>query len=205
MTPWTDRAGNFSPLKAAVFCGICVPAIMLGIDAAQGTLGPEIVGPLGARPITEAIHRTGDWAIRFLMLSLAVTPLRRILNWPKLILVRRMLGLAALSYALAHLTLYAVDLKLDLLRVASEIALRKAIVAQCDQQDGLADDVLNDPPSCSFDAQKLACGSAANTDGCLSPEELAVVEAIYGGAKSPTGKLSLGYPLGGGLIGWAVD
>jgi sulfoxide reductase heme-binding subunit YedZ len=124
MMPWTDRAGKFSPLKAAVFCGICVPAIMLGIDAAQGTLGPEIVGPLGARPITEAIHRTGDWAIRFLMLSLAVTPLRRILSWPKLILVRRMLGLAALSYALAHLTLYAVDLKLDLVRVASEIALR---------------------------------------------------------------------------------
>lgn len=124
MTPWRDRAGNFSPLKAAVLFGICVPALMLWIAAARGTLGPVVLGPLGARPITEAIHQTGDWAIRFLMLSLAVTPLRRILNWPKLILVRRMLGLAALSYALAHLTLYAVDLKLDLLRVASEIALR---------------------------------------------------------------------------------
>jgi sulfoxide reductase heme-binding subunit YedZ len=73
MTPWTDRAGNFSPLKAAVLCGICVPGVLLGIAAARGTLGPEIVGPLGARPITEAIHQTGTWAIRFLMLSLAVT------------------------------------------------------------------------------------------------------------------------------------
>ncbi len=123
-TPWTDRAGNFSPLKAAVLLGICMPALLLGIAAARGTLGPVIVGPLGARPITEAIHQTGDWAIRFLMMSLAVTPLRRVLNWPKLILVRRMLGLAALAYALAHLTLYTIDMKLDLLRVASEIALR---------------------------------------------------------------------------------
>jgi methionine sulfoxide reductase heme-binding subunit len=123
-TPWTDRAGKFSPLKTAIFGGICVPALLLLNAAATGTLGPAIVGPLGARPITEAIHQTGDWAIRFLMLSLAVTPLRRILNWPKLILVRRMLGLAALTYALAHLTLYTIDLKLDFMRVASEIALR---------------------------------------------------------------------------------
>ena len=80
---------------------------------------------------------------------------------------------------------------------ADRVALRKAIVAQCDQKDGIADDVLNDPPSCAFDAKKLACGSAANSDACLSPSELAVVEAIYGGAKSPSGSLSPGYPLGG--------
>ncbi|MEP9388371.1 protein-methionine-sulfoxide reductase heme-binding subunit MsrQ [Mesorhizobium sp. KR9-304] len=125
MKPWTDRSGNFSPLKAAVLVGACLPALLLGWAAADGTLAPAgSLGPLGARPITEAIHQTGDWAIRFLMMSLAVTPLRRIANWPKLIMVRRMLGLAALFYALAHLTLYAIDLKLDLLRVVSEIALR---------------------------------------------------------------------------------
>lgn len=125
MMPWTDRSGNFSPLKTAALAGACLPAILLAWAAARGTLAPAgSLGPLGARPITEAIHQTGDWAIRFLMMSLAVTPLRRIANWPKLILVRRMLGLAALFYALAHLTLYAVDLKLDILRVASEIVLR---------------------------------------------------------------------------------
>jgi sulfoxide reductase heme-binding subunit YedZ len=74
--------------------------------------------------VTEAIHEAGTWAIRFLLLSLAVTPLRRIADWPKLIIVRRMIGLAALFYALAHLSLYIVDQNLDLVRVASEIARR---------------------------------------------------------------------------------
>jgi len=125
MTPWTDRSGKFSPLKAAVLAGACLPALWLAWAAASGALASAApVGLLGARPITEAIHQAGDWAIRFLWLSLAVTPLRRIANWPKLILVRRMLGVTALLYALMHLTLYAVDLKLDLLRVVSEIALR---------------------------------------------------------------------------------
>lgn len=125
MTPWTDRSGKFSPLKAAVFAGACLPVLWLGWQALSGTLAAtQAPGLLGARPVTEAIHQTGDWAIRFLWMSLAVTPLRRIGNWPKLILVRRTLGVAALCYALMHLTLYAVDLKLDLPRVAAEIALR---------------------------------------------------------------------------------
>jgi sulfoxide reductase heme-binding subunit YedZ len=125
MSPWTDRSGKFSPLKATVLVGAFLPALWLGWQALSGTLAAmPAPGPLGARPITEAIHQTGDWAIRFLWMSLAVTPLRRIANLPKLIMVRRMLGLTALCYALAHLTLYTVDLKLDLLRVASEIALR---------------------------------------------------------------------------------
>ncbi|MCX7304797.1 MAG: sulfoxide reductase heme-binding subunit YedZ [Hyphomicrobiales bacterium] len=125
MTPWTDRSGKFSPLKAAVLAGACLPALWLAWQAASGALAPTgTVGPLGPRPVTEAIHETGDWAIRFLWISLAVTPLRRIANWPKLIMVRRMLGVTALCYALAHFTLYTVDLKFDLVRVASEIALR---------------------------------------------------------------------------------
>ena len=95
--------------------GACLPALWLAWAAASGALASAApVGLLGARPITEAIHQAGDWAIRFLWLSLAVTPLRRIANWPKLILVRRMLGVTALLYALMHLTLYAVDLKFDL-------------------------------------------------------------------------------------------
>lgn len=124
MTPWTDRSGKFSPLKAAVLAGILVPAALLLYAALTGALGKGLVGPLGPRPLTDAIHQTGDWAIRFLIMSLAVTPLRRILNWPKLILVRRMLGLAALFYALAHLTLYWADQNFDFARVASEIVLR---------------------------------------------------------------------------------
>ena len=125
MTPWTDRAGRFSLLKAAVLAGLCLPALLLALSAAQGTLVPAgSPGLLGARPITAAIHETGDWAIRFLLMSLAVTPLRRIANWPKLIMVRRMIGLAALFYALGHLFLYTWDLKFDVLKAALEIVQR---------------------------------------------------------------------------------
>lgn len=122
LAPWTDRAGRFSALKTAVFVGLCLPALWLLWLAWRGGFGA--VGPLGPRPVTEAIHETGDWAIRFLWLSLAITPLRRLLDWPKLIVVRRMVGVAALVYALAHFALYTLDLKFDFARVASEIALR---------------------------------------------------------------------------------
>lgn len=116
MTPWTDRAGRFSPLKAAVFAGTIVPAILIAWSWAAGGLGP--------RPFEEAIHQTGNWAVRFLLLSLAVTPFRRILRFNKLILVRRMLGLAALSYVLVHVVLYVADSRWDLAFVAKEIAIR---------------------------------------------------------------------------------
>jgi sulfoxide reductase heme-binding subunit YedZ len=122
LSPWTDRSGKFSPFKTAVFVGLCLPALWLIWAATGGAASP--VGLLGPRPVTEAIHQTGDWAIRLLWISLAITPLRRIANWPKLIVVRRMVGVAALFYALAHFGLYTLDLKFDFLRVASEIALR---------------------------------------------------------------------------------
>jgi sulfoxide reductase heme-binding subunit YedZ len=71
-----------------------------------------------------AIHSTGLFSIRFLLLSLLVTPLRAIFNWPRITQVRRLLGLAALAYAVAHLVLYADDQKWQLLTVVSEITLR---------------------------------------------------------------------------------
>ncbi len=49
-------------------------------------------GELGGRPVMEAIHGTGLWAIRFLLISLAITPLARALDWPGLLLVRRNVG-----------------------------------------------------------------------------------------------------------------
>lgn len=114
--PWTDRAGRLSLLKLAVFIGLFLPAVWILWQWWNGDLFPKVV--------TELIHRTGDWAARLLVLSLLVTPLRRIADWNRLILVRRMVGLAALAYALTHFGLYIVDQKFDLWRVGSEIALR---------------------------------------------------------------------------------
>ena len=79
---------------------------------------------LGARPVLEANHETGLWAVRFLMLTLLATPARAIFNWHRLVLVRRQLGLTALLYTLAHVVLYAWDEKWNLTTVASEILQR---------------------------------------------------------------------------------
>src|SRR4029077_8050886 len=74
--------------------------------------------------VTEMIHLTGKWTIRFLLLSLLITPLMRGARYPKFVVVRRMVGVAAFAYATAHLGLYIVDQHYDLLHVASEIAQR---------------------------------------------------------------------------------
>ena len=116
IVPWRDRHGRFLPLKAAVLAASFVPGMVLAFWWANGMLG--------GRPVTEVIHGTGDWAIRYLLISLAITPAARVLNWPRLLVVRRTVGLTALAYALAHFTLYVVDKNFRLGLVASEIALR---------------------------------------------------------------------------------
>lgn len=116
LLPWNDRSGRLSPLKAVALLSALVPAVWILIQWQQGWLGP--------RQLNEAIHQTGSWSVRFLLATLAVTPLRHIGGWTKLISIRRILGLTALAYGLAHLGLYAVDQHLDLAKIASEIALR---------------------------------------------------------------------------------
>ena len=85
-------------LKPLVFL-ICL--LPLGTLAWQG-----IHGSLGANPIEELTHSTGDWALRMLLITLAITPLRQLtgLNW--IIRFRRMLGLYAFFYAILHLACY---------------------------------------------------------------------------------------------------
>jgi sulfoxide reductase heme-binding subunit YedZ len=61
---------------------------------------------LGANPIEFITHATGDWTLRFLLLTLAVTPLRKILGVPELIQHRRMIGLFAFFYGCLHLLTY---------------------------------------------------------------------------------------------------
>lgn len=116
MLPWNDRAGNLSVLKLIVFLGILAPGAWIALQAATGTLG--------SKPITAAIHQSGDWSLRLLLVALLVTPLRFIADWPKLIAVRRMIGVAAAAYALVHLLFYVVEQAYDLQKVASEILLR---------------------------------------------------------------------------------
>ena len=114
--PWNDKAGRFSPLKASVLVLVSLPMLWLIYRA--------IFLGLGARPITEAIHRVGDWTVYLLLITLAVTPARRLFDLPKLILVRRILGISALTYIPSNFLLYILDSKLDLVFVSKEIVLR---------------------------------------------------------------------------------
>ncbi len=113
---WRDRAGRFTPVKAAVLVVTVYPAALIALRWA--------FGDLGGRPITEVIHVTGDWAVRLLLLTLAVTPARAVFNWPTVLLVRRMLGVSVACYASAHLLLYCADQGWNLGTVTSEIMLR---------------------------------------------------------------------------------
>ena len=114
--PWLDRAGRFSSLKAGTLALAALPAAWLAVEAFEGWLVPQ--------PWTEGLHQSGAWAVRFLLLSLAITPLRRVWQWGQLIAVRRMLGVTALAYAALHVMLYIGQQHGDIAHVAGEIAFR---------------------------------------------------------------------------------
>jgi sulfoxide reductase heme-binding subunit YedZ len=114
--PWNDKAGRFSPLKTTTLVLVSLPALWLAIRTVFIGLGP--------RPIHEATLFLGTWTIYFLLMTLAVTPARRLFDWSKLIQIRRILGLTALTYILAHFSMFIIDSKFNLITVAQEIALR---------------------------------------------------------------------------------
>lgn len=111
-----ERSGRWSSVKIIAFTATLLPGLWILLQGVNGELG--------ARPITEAIHQLGDWALRLLLLTLAVTPAQRVFNFPRIILTRRTLGVGAAVYAGLHVTMYVVDQHFDLLKVASEIVLR---------------------------------------------------------------------------------
>jgi len=114
--PWNDYSRKLSPLKLTVFIALFLPA--------SWTLFAFLTNNLGARPLNEAIHQQGLWTIRLILIALAITPLRAILQWQRLLLVRRMVGVAAFAYIMLHFALYIVDQNFDLATVASEIVKR---------------------------------------------------------------------------------
>ena len=115
-----DRLIKFS--KPAVFLFCLVP---LGLLAWGG-----FTGGLGANPIEVITHSTGDWTLRFLCITLAVTPLRRLLHFLWLIRYRRMMGLFAFFYGVLHLTTYVwLDQFFDWHAIVKDVYKRPFITA----------------------------------------------------------------------------
>ena len=115
-------ASTLGILKAVVFCLALVP---LGRLAAGVFLFPEW---LGANPAEFITRSTGDWTLRFLLTTLAVTPLRRLLGWHWLASFRRMLGLYAFFYGVVHLSSYvAFDHVFEVTEILKDIVKRPFI------------------------------------------------------------------------------
>ncbi|HSJ29822.1 MAG TPA: protein-methionine-sulfoxide reductase heme-binding subunit MsrQ [Longimicrobiales bacterium] len=106
--------------KAAVWALCLTPA---GLLVWRG-----FTGGLGANPIEFITLRTGFWTLVMLMVTLAITPLRRVTGWNRVIQFRRLLGLFAFFYATLHfLTYVALDLFFDFSAVAADIVKRPYI------------------------------------------------------------------------------
>ena len=91
-------ARRISSIKALLFVLCLIPAARLALGWQADTLG--------ANPVETLTRDSGEWALRFLLLTLTVTPLRRLSGLHWLLRLRRMLGLYAFAYAAAHFALY---------------------------------------------------------------------------------------------------
>jgi len=128
MASYSEVANNFLPrfgwplFKLVVFFSALVPFILL--------LQTLLTGQLGPNPIDTLTDKTGTLAIRFLLISLALTPLRLLLKatWP--IRLRRMLGLFAFFYAALHVSIYfGLDQQLDFAAIWEDLAERPYVLA----------------------------------------------------------------------------
>jgi len=88
---------QFKGLKAAIFILALIPFIRMVVLSVMGSL-PD--------PLAFITHSSGDWTLYFLVITLCVTPLRRLLKWNWLVRLRRMVGLYAFFYAFLHFTAF---------------------------------------------------------------------------------------------------
>ena len=109
-------------LKRGVFALCAIPALWL--------VGRGVVGDLGANPIEEITHDTGIWALRLLLATLAITPLRQLTAWGQLMPLRRLVGVFAFFYACLHVSTYVVlDWFFDVEAIMDDVLNRPYITA----------------------------------------------------------------------------
>jgi sulfoxide reductase heme-binding subunit YedZ len=127
---WRDRRGRISALRIAALALLLFPVAKALVDAADFAHG--------ARPINDLIHRAGFWALMFLGVTLAITPLRRVARYGSLIDVRRMIGVGAFAYIAAHLILFFADQSYSLVKAFTEITHRVYLIVGAIAWLGLA-------------------------------------------------------------------
>jgi sulfoxide reductase heme-binding subunit YedZ len=118
--PWQDRHFRFSRLKASTFALMLAPAIWIIYQLGAGEFGPV---PLGGMT-----YWSGLWATALLLSALAITPAAVIFRSGQLILVRRMVGLTALVYTIAHVIIYLALRFWDIAQIAHEMVTRLSLI-----------------------------------------------------------------------------
>jgi sulfoxide reductase heme-binding subunit YedZ len=110
-------------LKAALFCLSLAPFVGLLLDIFS------VAGfRLGANPVEELIHRCGIWGLNFLLITLAITPLKHLTGWNWLLRLRRMFGLFAFFYISMHFLVYAgLDQRFGLAAIVEDVIKRPYI------------------------------------------------------------------------------
>jgi len=118
---WRDARGRLSALRIGAL-------VLLFLPIALAFTAPYTSEEFSARPLNDMIHRAGYWALMFVIIALAITPLRRIARFGALVDVRRMIGVGAFCYAVAHISLFIANEKFDLAKVATEIVSRVYLI-----------------------------------------------------------------------------
>jgi methionine sulfoxide reductase heme-binding subunit len=122
----TLDANEVGWLKIAAFVASTVPFLLLALRGWNSWRGQAY--NLGANPIEFITRDLGDWTLIFLMITLAVTPIRRLAGWQWLIKLRRMLGLFAFFYASLHFVTYIwLDQFFDLQDIVKDVIKRPFI------------------------------------------------------------------------------
>ena len=105
-------------------------AFLAGLAPITFLLYRAFTGRLSANPIQDITDQTGLWTLRLIMLTLAITPIRRLTNWQGIIRFRRMTGLFAFFYGVLHFTTYIwLDQDFDLHSILKDIPKRPFIAA----------------------------------------------------------------------------
>ena len=117
-----NREKRVAVIKTGLFAAALAPFAALVVSG--------FTDGLGANPVEAITHTTGEWTLRLLLATLAITPLRHLTGWVWLTRLRRMVGLFAFFYLVLHFTTYAVlDASLDLAYVVEDVADRLYITA----------------------------------------------------------------------------
>jgi sulfoxide reductase heme-binding subunit YedZ len=121
--PWQDRTRRFSWLKATTFALMLWPAIRTAYLLGTGDYGTA--WPIALGGLT---YWSGVWATVILLMALAVTPAATIFRWPALVDVRRMIGVTALVYTIAHMVIYFALRRWDFAFIANDMTTRLTLI-----------------------------------------------------------------------------